>query len=115
MDVENFKTFSTRLWKTLLLSLSYQNSSRFVSSCDTCKGVHYIGTRQIFLVLYMSRREFHPMLTVTETVERSISADEKIALDNQLVCEKLIQAIESQDKPMALQYAKVMMLKAMTL
>ena len=55
------------------------------------------------------------MLTVTETVERSISADEKIALDNQLVCEKLIQAIESQDKPMALQYAKVMMLKAMSM
>ena len=55
------------------------------------------------------------MLTVTETVERSISTAEKIALDNQLVCEKLIQAIESQDKPMALQYAKVMMLKAMSM
>lgn len=65
MAVENPKSFSTGLWKTSLISQSYHDSPRFVLPCDTCRGVHYIRRRQIFLVLYMSRREF-PMKTNTK-------------------------------------------------
>ena len=54
--VENYKTFSTGLWKTILLSRSYHNFPRFLIPCATCTGVHYIRREHIFLVLYMSRQ-----------------------------------------------------------
>ena len=34
--------------------------------CATCTGVHYIRREHIFLVLYMSRREFHLKMTQTQ-------------------------------------------------
>jgi hypothetical protein len=52
------------------------------------------------------------MLTLTETITRELTAPEKMDLDNRMVCENLIQALESQDKEMAKQYALVLMLKA---
>jgi hypothetical protein len=55
------------------------------------------------------------MLTVTETIEKPLTATEKIALDNQKVCEAFIQAYEAGDKKTAVEYAKVVMLKAMCL
>ena len=55
------------------------------------------------------------MLTTTETIEKPISPTEKIALDNQKVCEAFIQAYEAGDRKNALEYAKVVMLKAMSM
>jgi len=55
------------------------------------------------------------MLTVTETTERSLTATEKIALDNQKVCEAFIKYYEAGDRKNACEYAKVVMLKAMSL
>ena len=55
------------------------------------------------------------MLTTTEVIEKPLTPQQKIALDNQKVCEAFIQAYEAGDKQNALQYAKVVMLKAMCL
>ena len=55
------------------------------------------------------------MLTTTEVIEKPLTPQQKIALDNQKVCEAFIQAYEAGDKQNALQYAKVVMLKAMSL
>ena len=53
------------------------------------------------------------MLTVTETITRELTAPEKMALDNRMVCENLIEALEAKDKKVALQYAQIVALKAM--
>jgi hypothetical protein len=63
----------------------------------------------------MSRREFNPMLTVTETIQRDLNPDEKLALDNRAVVDAYIASMESGDRESALNYAKVVMLKAMAL
>jgi len=55
------------------------------------------------------------MLTTTETIEKPISPAEKIALDNQKVCEAFIKYYEAGDRQNALEYAKVIFLKAMSL
>jgi hypothetical protein len=55
------------------------------------------------------------MLTTTEVIEKPLTPQQKIALDNQKVCEAFIQAYEAGDRQNALQYAKVVMLKAMSL
>jgi len=55
------------------------------------------------------------MLTTTETIEKPISPTEKIALDNQKVCEAFIKYYEAGDRQNALEYAKVIFLKAMSL
>jgi hypothetical protein len=55
------------------------------------------------------------MLTVTKTIEQPITSADKIALNNQTVCDALIAALESGDKKNACEYAKVMMLKAMSM
>mgnify|MGYP003325956617 FL=1 len=64
---------------------------------------------------YLGNRETSQMLTKTSTVITEISPQEKIALDTQKVCEAFIQAYEAGDRQNALQYAKVVMLKAMSL
>lgn len=55
------------------------------------------------------------MLTVTETIEKPLDPTQKIALDNQKVCEAFIQAYEAGDRQTACEYAKVVMLKALSL
>ena len=55
------------------------------------------------------------MLTVTETIEKPLSATEKIALDTQKVCEEFIKYYEAGDRKNACEYAKVVMLKALSL
>lgn len=55
------------------------------------------------------------MLTTTETIEKPLSPTEKIALDNQKVCEAFIQAYEAGDRKTACEYAKVIFLKALSL
>jgi hypothetical protein len=55
------------------------------------------------------------MLTATETTTRQLYAHEKIALDNNIVTENLLKAFEDGDKCVAVEYAKILMLKAMTL
>ena len=55
------------------------------------------------------------MLTTTEVIEKPLTPQQKIALDNQKVCEAFIQAYEAGDRQNAMQYAKVVMLKAMSL
>ena len=55
------------------------------------------------------------MLTETLTIESPLDPSKKIALDNQKVCEAFIQAYEAGDKQTALEYAKVVMLKAMSM
>jgi hypothetical protein len=64
---------------------------------------------------YLGNQKTFQMLTKTSTVITEISAQEKIALDTQKVCEAFIQAYEAGDRQNALQYAKVVMLKAMSL
>jgi hypothetical protein len=53
------------------------------------------------------------MLTITETVQRNLTTDEKLSLDSVKVFESYLEAIQSNDKSMAIAYAKVLMLKAM--
>lgn len=55
------------------------------------------------------------MLTVTETIEKPLTPTQKIALDNQKVCEAFIQAYEAGDRQTACEYAKVIFLKALSL
>ena len=55
------------------------------------------------------------MLTTTETIVKPLTATEKIALDNQQVCEAFVEALKAGDKKTATEYAKVIMLKAMCL
>ena len=55
------------------------------------------------------------MLTTTETIEKPLTPAEKIALDNQKVCEAFVEALKAGDKKTATEYAKVIMLKAMCL
>jgi hypothetical protein len=57
----------------------------------------------------------NPMLTVTETVTRKLHTEEKLALDNNIVADNLLKAFESSDKKSAVQYAQILMLKAMTM
>lgn len=64
---------------------------------------------------YLGNRETSQMLTKTSTVITEISAQEKIALDTQKVCEAFIEAYEAKDYKVAVSYAKVIMLKAMCL
>jgi hypothetical protein len=52
------------------------------------------------------------MLTKIQTIETDLSPQEKIALDDLKVCEAFMEARKAGDKQTALQYAKVMMLKA---
>ena len=51
-------------------------------------------------------------LTKTKTIEQPLQTDEKIALDTRAVCDALIDALDSRDKENAVEYAKVLMLKA---
>ena len=55
------------------------------------------------------------MLTETLTIESPLDPSKKIALDNQKVCEAFIQAYEAGDRQTACEYAKVVMLKAMSM
>lgn len=55
------------------------------------------------------------MLTTTCTIEKPLTPTEKIALDNQKVCEAFIQAYEAGDRQTACEYAKVIFLKALSL
>ena len=55
------------------------------------------------------------MLTVTETVTRKMTTDEQLALDVTDVFEKYLQAMQSNEKSMAIAYGKILMLKAMCL
>lgn len=64
---------------------------------------------------YLGNQETSKMLTTTETIEKPISPTEKIALDNQKVCEAFIKYYEAGDRQNALEYAKVIFLKAMSL
>jgi hypothetical protein len=52
------------------------------------------------------------MLTTTEVIEKPLTPQQKVALDNQKVWEGFMEAYEAGDKHNALQYAKVIMLKA---
>jgi len=52
------------------------------------------------------------MLTKTQTIETDLSPQEKIALDDLKVCEAFMAARAAGDKQTALEYAKVIMLKA---
>jgi hypothetical protein len=52
------------------------------------------------------------MLTTTEVIEKPLTPQQKVALDNQKVWEGFMEAYEAGDKQNALQYAKVIMLKA---
>jgi hypothetical protein len=64
---------------------------------------------------YLGNRDTHQMLTTTETIVKPLTATEKIALDNQQVCEAFVEALKAGDKKTATEYAKVIMLKAMCL
>lgn len=55
------------------------------------------------------------MLTVTQTVQRDLTATEKIALDTTLVIDNYVDAMNNHDKSLAIAYAKVLMLKAMNI
>ena len=55
------------------------------------------------------------MLTATQTVQRDLTATEKIALDTTLIIDNYVEAMNNQDKSVAIAYAKVLMLKAMSL
>lgn len=55
------------------------------------------------------------MLTVTETTERTLNVHEKLALDTQKVCEAFVKAYETSDRQTAIEYAKIVMLKAMSM
>ena len=52
------------------------------------------------------------MLTKTQTIETDLSPEEKIALDDLKVCEAFMAASVEGNKKVALEYAKVIMLKA---
>jgi len=60
---------------------------------------------------YLGNRETH-MFAVTETIERPLNPDERLALDNQKVFEVYCKAMAEGDKPTALEAAKTLMLKA---
>ena len=55
------------------------------------------------------------MLTITETIEKPLTATQKIALDTQNVCEAYLKHMAAGEKSESLAYAKVLMLKAMCL
>jgi hypothetical protein len=52
------------------------------------------------------------MLTTTEVIEKPLTPQQKIALDDQKVCEAFMAARVEGNKKVALEYAKVIMLKA---
>jgi hypothetical protein len=52
------------------------------------------------------------MLSSTKTIEAPLSPSELVSLDTQQVFEAYCTAIQSKDKKMACEYAKVFMLKA---
>lgn len=64
---------------------------------------------------YLGNRDTPQMLTTTETIEKPLSPTEKIALDNQKVCEAFIKYYEAGDRQNACEYAKVIFLKALSL
>ncbi len=64
---------------------------------------------------YLGNRETSQMLTTTEVIEKPLTPQQKIALDNQQVCEAFVEALKAGDKKTATEYAKVIMLKAMSL
>ena len=55
------------------------------------------------------------MLTVTETITRPLDTTERLALDTSEVCEAYCAAMVAGDRQNALEYAKIIMLKAMSL
>jgi hypothetical protein len=55
------------------------------------------------------------MLTATKTVEVQIDATAKIKLDTQLVFDAYLKALDAGDKKLAVAYAKVLMLKALSM
>lgn len=55
------------------------------------------------------------MLTVTETITRPLDTTERLALDPSEVCEAYCAAMVAGDRQNALEYAKIIMLKAMSL
>jgi len=52
------------------------------------------------------------MFAVSETIERPLTPDERLALDNQLVFDVYCKAMAGKDKSTALEAAKTFMLKA---
>ena len=53
------------------------------------------------------------MLTVTETVQREMTATEKMNLNLNDVIENYLQAMNAKNKKGATEYAKIMMMQAM--
>ena len=54
----------------------------------------------------------HHMFSVSESIERSLTPDERLALDNQQVFDLYCKAMAEQDKSTAMEAAKTFMLKA---
>ena len=54
----------------------------------------------------------HHMFSVSETIERSLTPDERLALDNQQVFDVYCKAMAENDKSTAMEAAKTFMLKA---
>ena len=52
------------------------------------------------------------MFSVSESIERSLTPDERLALDNQQVFDLYCKAMAEQDKSTAMEAAKTFMLKA---
>ena len=55
------------------------------------------------------------MLTVTETITRPLDTTERLALDTSEVCEAYCAAMVAGDRQNALEYAKIIMLQAMSM
>lgn len=62
--------------------------------------------------LYYLGNQETAMLSSTKTIEAPLSPSELVSLDTQQVFEAYCTAIQSKDKKMACEYAKVFMLKA---
>jgi hypothetical protein len=54
----------------------------------------------------------HHMFSVSESIQRSLTPDERLALDNQQVFDLYCKAMAEQDKSTAMEAAKTFMLKA---
>ena len=52
------------------------------------------------------------MFSVSETIERTLTPDERLALDNQQVFDVYCKAMAENDKSTAMEAAKTFMLKA---
>jgi hypothetical protein len=55
------------------------------------------------------------MLTITQTVQRDLTASEKIALDTTQIIDNYMAAMNTNDGQTATQFARILLLKAMTL